>query len=676
LHEPNIGFIQLIMPAESRQHTNWVVLLLALLLSLLIFGCQQAGPEEVDNDAVLTVASVYPEEDETGVSVDTDVMIIFSRSIDETTLTSQVYTLSDASDDVAGTVCYLNGAAVFDPSSDLAYNTEYTASLSGGVLARSGAPLDAAKSWSFTTSASPSVATTYPASNANKIPINANIIASFSKPIDETTLSSTTFNLKDPGEALVGADVTVDTDGNAVLDPTTDLDIYTQYTATVTTGLKYASGTALSAQYSWIFTTSTAPWVGIVQFGSVGTNDGIFGIAVDATDNVYVTGYGGGDIYGETHSGTGNDILLVKHDPSGDEEWTKLLGVASDFEGKAIVLDSSGDAIFTGYATDDFEGTSNFAGNKDIFLAKWFKNGVKDFVKLLGIATNEEGLDVVVDASNDIYITGYTEGNLPLGSGYSDLKDVFIAKYDATGDHKWTKLLGSTGNEEGMGIAIDSAGNLYVTGYTESNPFDGKANNGGKDIFLAKYSSGGTLIWTELLGTTADDEGSDVVIGPDNDIFITGYSTGPQDLNDGAESRKGALNQGGKDIFIARYKSDGTLLLTQLDGGSGHEAGQSITVDSSGDIHITGYTSSDMSDFDETAGGDKDIFYSHYYYSSLIYPKYGYYITTRQLGTAAVDEGFDITINSDNDIMVTGITDNAGFSDVLIIKADASGDRY
>jgi Beta-propeller repeat len=109
--------------------------------------------------------------------------------------------------------------------------------------------------------------------------------------------------------------------------------------------------------------------------------------------------------------------------------------------------------------------------------------------KQLGTAGLDFGYGVAVDSSGNVYVTGYTEGGLD-GNTSAGNFDIFLVKYDSAGTKQWTRQLGTTEWDVGSGVAVDSSGNAYVTGYTPGG-LDGNTSAGGEDIFLVKYDSNG-----------------------------------------------------------------------------------------------------------------------------------------------------------------------------------------
>ena len=207
-------------------------------------------------------------------------------------------------------------------------------------------------------------------------------------------------------------------------------------------------------------------------------------------------------VNGNTNSGW-DDIFLVKFNSSGTKQWTKQLGTSTTEYGRGPTTDSSGNIYVTGFTRGGLDGNTNL-GSSDIFLIKYNSSGTKIWTKQLGTSKDEEGFEVTTDSSDNIYVTGVTYGGLD-GNTNSGLSDIFLVKYNSSGTKQWTKQLGTSSKDIGLGLTTDSTGHIYMTGWTEGW-LDGNANSGGikcylrascKDIFLVKYNSSGIKQWTK-----------------------------------------------------------------------------------------------------------------------------------------------------------------------------------
>jgi len=209
------------------------------------------------------VTGTFPNAFDTDIAVDTAVTVTFSQAMDPTTINSTTFSLKTTSGGipVAGTVTY-NAAtftAKFKPNARLANNTVYTATVTTGVKDTFGQPLASDKVFSFTTTKFPTVVATSPADNATGVPVTAFVTATFSEAMDATTITTSTFTLKTTaGGIAVAGTVSYDAPSNtAKFTPSAPLAPSTNYTATITTGVKDSSGNAMQANK--VFTFKTAP---------------------------------------------------------------------------------------------------------------------------------------------------------------------------------------------------------------------------------------------------------------------------------------------------------------------------------------------------------------------------------------------------------------------------------
>ena len=197
-------------------------------------------------------------------------------------------------------------------------------------------------------------------------------------------------------------------------------------------------------------------------------------------------------------------------------------------------------------------------GGDDIFLVKYNSNGTKQWTKQFGSTENDRGLGVTVDSSDNIYVTGYTEGGLD-GNTNSGEKDIFLVKYNSSGTKLWSQQLGTPTYEEANGVTVDSSDNIYVTGWTRGGL---DTYLGGDDTFLVKYNSSGTKQWARQFGapsflkksqynsssqmSSSEDKGNGVAVDSQGNIYVTGNTEGGMDGN---------TNSGKNDIFLVKYNS-------------------------------------------------------------------------------------------------------------------------
>jgi len=123
------------------------------------------------------------------------------------------------------------------------------------------------------------------------------------------------------------------------------------------------------------------------------------------------------------------------------------------------------------------------------------------WTKQLGTSSSDKGRGVTTDSSDNIYVTGYTGRDLD-GNTSSGENDIILIKYNSSGTKQWTKQMGTTSDDRGNSVTTDSSDNIYVTGYTDGG-LDGNTSSGENNIFLVKYNSSGTKQWTKQLGTSS-----------------------------------------------------------------------------------------------------------------------------------------------------------------------------
>ena len=258
-------------------------------------------------------------------------------------------------------------------------------------------------------------------------------------------------------------------------------------------------------------------------------------------------------VNGNTNSGW-DDIFLVKFNSSGTKQWTKQLGTSTTEYGRELTTDSSGNIYVTGFTRGGLDGNTNL-GSSDIFLIKYNSSGTKIWTKQLGTSKHEDAYQVTTDSTGHIYMTGYTAGDL-YGNTNSGGKDIFLIKFNSSGTKIWTKQLGTSKGEEGFEVTTDSSDNIYVTGVTYGG-LDGNTNSGKSDIFLVKYNSSGTKQWTKQLGTSSKDIGLGLTTDSTGHIYMTGTTEGGLDGNANSGGIRCYLRASCKDIFLVKYNSSG-----------------------------------------------------------------------------------------------------------------------
>src|SRR3990167_4104209 len=277
--------------------------------------------------------------------------------------------------------------------------------------------------------------------------------------------------------------------------------------------------------------SGTAQWT--KQFGTT-SNEFPYGIAVDVNGNAYVTGYTGGSLYGQMQ-GAG-DLFIVKFNTSGLEQWWTQSGTAGWDVPNGIAVDANGNVYIAGYTDDSLGGTNQ--GEDDVFVAKYNVSGTQQWIRQFGTAGEDRGYSVTVDGSGNVCVAGATTGSIE--GANKGWWDVFIRKYDSSGAAQWTKQFGTGGDDMCYGSAMDTDGNVYMTG---------QINN---DVFICKYSESGVELWSKEFGSSNNqpETGYGIAVDVNGNVYATG-ETLYGDLE--------GTNQGYSDVFIAAFSQSGTI---------------------------------------------------------------------------------------------------------------------
>jgi len=223
---------------------------------------------------------------------------------------------------------------------------------------------------------------------------------------------------------------------------------------------------------------------------------------------------------------------------TGTVDWTKQLGTSSADYARGIATDSSGNVYVTGYTSGALDGSN--AGSSDLFVVKYDNAGAKQWTQQLGTSSYDVAYGIATDSSGNVYVTGYTRGALDGSNAGSS--DLFVVKYDNAGAKQWTKQLGTSSYDAASGITTDSSGNVYVTG-TTGGALDG-SNAGSNDLFVVKYDNAGAKQWTKQFGSSSYDYAYGIATDSSGNVYVTGSTSGALD----------GSNAGSADLFVMRLK--------------------------------------------------------------------------------------------------------------------------
>jgi len=347
------------------------------------------------------------------------------------------------------------------------------------------------------------------------------------------------------------------------------------------------------------------------------------GIACDANGNVFITGETGNSssiatsgAYQTTLLGY-TDAFVSMFDSTGFLQWGTYYGGSAFFFGNgnahtigyAINLDINRNILVIGYTTSQtsiastgaYQTTGCVNGDGDAFLVKFNSSGIRQWGTYFGGGEYDIGESVNSDVLGNIIIGGATESSGIATSGAyqttNSIDDGFLAKFDSNGTIQWATYYGGTITFV-LGIASDIVGNILITGETNSTSLIATSGAyqlnlaGGKDAFIAKFSTSGSIIWSTYFGGSGSDYGKGIACDKNGDILITGSTN-----SDSAIATSGAfqtsLSNG--DAFIAKFDSSGLRKWATYFGGNWSDAAQGIALDGNGNIFIAGETNSTSS---------------------------------------------------------------------------------
>ncbi|MBI4704160.1 MAG: SUMF1/EgtB/PvdO family nonheme iron enzyme, partial [Deltaproteobacteria bacterium] len=348
------------------------------------------------------------------------------------------------------------------------------------------------------------------------------------------------------------------------------------------------------------------------RFGDGIDQEGV-GVAVDGAGSVVVTGYFAGAVDfggGPLSSAGGWDIFLAKYDKDGKHLWSKRFGGGVDDFGSDVGTDGAGNVLLTGY----FQGTADFgggplpsAGLKDVFLAKYDTNGQHLWSKRFGDGSDQQGNDVVIDGAGNALLTGWFQGTADFGGGplasaglddvflakydkalpSAGLKDLFLAKYDTNGQHLWSKRFGDGSDQLGLGITVDAAGNVLVTGmFKGTTDFGGGPLAAGSwDIFVAKYDKDGKHQWSKRFGDGDEQVAFDIATDGSGNALVAGDFLGTVDFGGGPLTNGNVKT----DLFVAKFDGTGSHVWSKQFAGTSDVGPYGIAADGSGSAFVTGY---------------------------------------------------------------------------------------
>jgi len=316
-----------------------------------------------------------------------------------------------------------------------------------------------------------------------------------------------------------------------------------------------------------------------------------------------------------------------------------------------------------------------------LFSARCFSQEYQ-WAKAAGWVGQDAARAVAVDDDGNVYVAGQYGGYSQFDTIFcygNGTYEAFLAKYNSVGDIQWVKHAGGPNEDYATGVCIDTAGFIYITGYFLDSIFfdDIKLESADlNDIFIAKYSPAGELVWAKAAGGRGDDRAYAITANPHGDIAIAGQFSGTAnfDLNFVSSS-------GDYDMFLAKYGNNGICQWAKKGGGTNDDAAKGIASDAAGNFFITGYiygnTMIDTVHLNTTSATSTDIFIAKY-------KPWGDFVWARKCDSYLGDNPYAIDTDWQGNSYLTGYFQNVttfgnytihaeGYNDAFLVKYNYDG---
>ncbi len=388
--------------------------------------------------------------------------------------------------------------------------------------------------------------------------------------------------------------------------------------------------------------TNSPPSLDWIQQLGTSRSDIYYDVSTDGLGNVYASGYSEGNLPGPNAGGY--DVLVSKYNAAGSLLWNHQLGSAGDEQSFGVSSDHLGNVFVTGYTSGNLAGAN--AGSDDAFAARYDSAGNLIWSRQWGTSGAERSNGAAADGLGNVYIGGVVAAGGGIG-------DAFVLKYDSVGSLLWSRQFGTNNSDGVNGLATDGLGNVYFAGYSAGS-LSG-TNIGVGDAIVGKFDPSGNLLWTRQFGTTASDEAIRVATDNLGNVFVVGDT----------EGSLGGTNAGRTDAFISKFDSSGNLVWSRQLGMSSGDFSAGVSADNKGNVYLVGYTEDSLGG---TSAGEFDMYVTKY-------DSNGNQIWIRQLGTSGDDEFRGVAADSLGSLYVAGFAGGSlagpfkgGFNDTIIAK--------
>jgi len=353
-------------------------------------------------------------------------------------------------------------------------------------------------------------------------------------------------------------------------------------------------------------------WAG--RIGGNGLDWGA-GIVLDNDGNIYVTGFFEGNIdlnptsgFTSANSEGGIDSFIIKLGTNGNFIWGKSLGGSNSDYGLDVTFDKLNNVYVSGYFSrtvdfdpgdEVFEMTSN--GQIDIYILKLDQDGEFNWAKQFGGPQSDRGISVDVDTSGNVFLAGVFNMDVDFDPSENEFlltsqgsEDIFVLRLDEEGALVWAKSFGGDMQDWCSSMKCDNYGNIYLTGYFNSEVnFDEEGNdgfmssNGDDDVYVLKLSIEGKFQWVKQLAGESGENGRALAVDIFGNVTVAGHFESTVDFDPGPDEYFLSSN-GERDIFVTKLNIDGDFLWTSQIGGAEDDLCFGLTSDMIGATFLTG----------------------------------------------------------------------------------------
>ena len=373
-----------------------------------------------------------------------------------------------------------------------------------------------------------------------------------------------------------------------------------------------------------------------------------------------------GDISNKTD--TSFDYWLLKFDASGQQQWQKVYGGSDDDRGEDLITTNDGGYAILGSSKSNDGDVSNNSGSNDFWVAKLDASGIIIWEKSFGYVGADSAFSIIQTQDNGFLLSGVLDVSASDGAGNNRMNmerhaggDYWVIKIDAMGELQWSRYFGGTFTDTAYDSVQTQDGNFLIMGSSDSDDVDINNNKGTYDFWVVKLNNTGTLLWEKSFGGSEIDEARAITTTADGNFFIAGDSRSNDiDLS---------TNNGAADVWIIKINSDGDLLWEKTFGGSSFDGVKAIYKTQNNEFLVAGNSRSSDGNLTKNNGQNDAWIFKINAQGNVMWQKtIGGNDVDLLMGITELNNGSIVGVGNTNSSDID-ISENKGFSDVLIIKA-------